>query len=48
MGIRIYRKAGYKAMKNTTKKDQVSCYGENRYIHIQKKLPIKSVYYHNL
>ena len=32
MGIRIYRKAGYKAIKNTTKKDQVSCYGENRYI----------------
>ena len=29
MGIRIYRKAGYKANKNTNKKDQVSFSGED-------------------
>ena len=39
MGIRIYRKAGYKANKNTNKKDQVSFSGEDTYIHtLEKKL----------
>ena len=33
MAIRIYRKAGYKALKNTNKNDQVSCNGANRYTH---------------
>ena len=39
MGIRLYRKAGYKANKNTNKKDQVSFSGEDTYIHtLEKKL----------
>ena len=38
MGIRIYRKAYYTAMKNTNIKDQVSYNGKDRYIKSRKKL----------
>ena len=44
MGVRIYKKAGCKAMKNTNKKDQVSFNGEDRYVytHLRKKCPFNS------
>ena len=38
MGIRIYRKAGYKAVKNTNKKDQVSCNGEKKTTYLSQSI----------